>query len=747
MNRTYLTPIVVALSLAGACTEDEAPRVPTPALSSSQPEAGATVPRTGWVALTFESAPDPASFAAFALDCGAGAQPITVDALTDTMVVVNPAGTLPPSSSCTLTWRGPSADESVSFSVAAEGEPVEVVYDRDDLGIAVPFPDDFLLEDADTKTGKVFAMPELEREGGAKIVLTSLSAAVGEADGHSPLAPFVVQLAAEPDPASLPQSPEESLSPLSTMLLIDVDEEGDAFGERVPFTILYKNLSNAQGETEHVMVVYPSRPLSPESEYALVLTKRAFADPTRPLQASPFLLEAMSDERETDAQQKVGAITDEVMGALRKVYAPLRRDDIALVLRSSIRSMDRVADDMLAVRAALDELPAPTFTIDDVSADSGSVAAIVRGTWDAPKFWDGDYVNRDGSGAPLQDGTEPVEFVLALPATPLGTAAPVIMYQHGNPGSASNEVPGQARSHLAEAGFAVIGFTSLLNRPFVGEPDPIGAQLNGIFNSLLANSRFPETVCLITNMEQLAFLRLIEALSTLDVLPMGSPDGTPDLDLEAPLSYLGVSNGSHDGMGLLPFAPEIDAAALTVGGGRYATALFHQDGGMVGASGLYDFVSGIFPDVGRGDLYVGLALVQAATDDQDWLNRSHLLLDGELGANPSILMTEGVGDNWVPPYSTRTGASVLELPHVGPHHATWPVLETVDPPLSANVDGATRGFFQFVAAGQEGLAPTPGCEENEEGHFCAQGAPGVYAQRVHFFTTAQNGTPEIIDPH
>ena len=57
--------------------------------------------------------------------------------------------------------------------------------------------------------------------------------------------------------------------------------------------------------------------------------------------------------------------------------------------------------------------------------------------------------------------------------------------------------------------------------------------------------------------DQMAFLRVIEQLGTLDRLPLPSGDGVPDLDVDAPLSYVGLSMGSVHGSGFLPYAPEI----------------------------------------------------------------------------------------------------------------------------------------------------------------------------------------------
>lgn len=726
---------------------------PTPELVSSSPSEGAVIPRTEWLVLTFAVAPDPASFEGFGLDCGSGAHEVTADPLDETTVVVNPVGTLPPSATCVLSWVGPAGEQRLSFSVAGDGEPVEVVYDRDDASLIVPFPDDFVLDDAETPTGKVVAIPPLERDGaGAPLVVNALAQAIGEADGHSPLAPFVMQLAGPVDPSTIPRTEAESVDPLATILLFETHPDSDTFGQRVPFTSHYRDKTNAQGEPEHVLIIYPGVPLEPRGQYTLVVQRRALADPTRPLQPSSFLTSVFEGARETQGQAKVGAIVDDVLPRLKPLYPPLRADDIALLIRTTIRSMDHVAADMMHVREELDALPLPTFVIDDVAEENdpnSHVAAIVTGTWHAPRWWVGDYVIRDGDGKPFQNTTEPVPFVLALPKTPLNGRAPVVIYQHGNPGTAEGGVPIVASTHLAEAGFAVIGFTSLLSRTYAGELDPVGAQLSSIFTSLITQHRFPETICLITNIEQLGFLKLIEGLEALDVLPLQNGDGVPDLDLDAPLSYFGVSNGAHDAMGLLPFAPEIDAAVLIVGGGRYASSLFHQDGTNVGAGGLYDFVTGVFPDIGRADTYAQLAMVQAAVDNQDWLNRAPLLFRDPLGlgASPSVLMVEGVGDLWTPRQSTRAGAYVFDLPHIGPQYTPSPYLTAVEGPVAANLNDrtATGGLFQFVADGNE-TPPSSGCEGETDGHFCAQIADGAEIQRVQFLLSVQSGAPEIIVP-
>ena len=96
---------------------------------------------------------------------------------------------------------------------------------------------------------------------------------------------------------------------------------------------------------------------------------------------------------------------------------------------------------------------------------------------------------------------------------------------------------------IAENGFAVIGFSDTITRE-VG-PD-IEAQVRDVFTIGLTSGKLPDYWSQATG-EQLSMLRLIEALSSLDVVPLGAPDGEPDLDVaEDGLQDLGVAALYHD---------------------------------------------------------------------------------------------------------------------------------------------------------------------------------------------------------
>jgi hypothetical protein len=413
----------------------------------------------------------------------------------------------------------------------------------------------------------------------------------------------------------------------------------------------------------------------------------------------------------------------------------------------------------MAIKEEVMREPPPGFEITSVQPGSvPQIAAIVRGTWQAPDWRDGKYFRRDAeTGRPIRTKVNSVPFILALPAAAASAPAPITMYQHGNPGSAEREVPSDARDYLADAGFAVIGFTDNLNREVsAGINDPtqaITAQVVDIFFSLIQNRKVPD-YWVQTNGEQIAFLRMIQALGTVDVLPIGNPDGVPELDPAAPLTYVGISQGANYAPGVLPYVPELRAAAVMVGGARLAEVLIHQQ-----PQAFLDQLGAFYPNMTAADIWVALSLFQTIYDNQDEHNHGRFIYRTPLTVNgttrkASILLVEGLNDSLVPNHATESLAwTIGPVPHLLPVQRAVPFLDTIAGPVTANIDDATTAaFYQYVPVGVPGIDPTPGCTvlspiSATEGLYCAQGAAESERQRVVFFQSAlTDAAPTIIDP-
>ncbi|MGH7787859.1 MAG: Ig-like domain-containing protein [Candidatus Binatia bacterium] len=744
---------------------DGCPPEMLPALRTSDPSDGATnVPRTAWIRLEFAEAANPLDVPSDALSCASGGAARAHAVLPD-VIVLNPIDLLPAGETCTIALPGQAP---ITFTVAPEGASPTVIYDRPASDGLLPFPDDFfLVADAATPTGRRVTVPlPAGRPATFEAIFGGLLPETNLNDGFSPIAHFVVELSEAPDLATLPSTPADSLNPLATVGLFDLDPDSPTFGARVPFRLEARTDTSVAEVVSHSLLVFPSIPLTPGGQYALVVSRRVLIDPSRPFGPSAAFAalldpEAVSPGAEFD---RLRAIVEPMLDELgASVTPPLARDDIALALRISIRSSDIIPRDQLAVKQQVLAAPPPAAQIDSVTpSDDPNLVAIVRGTWQAPEWrlprsgMPARYFDRADDGTPRQTGSKAIPFTLALPRAALDGPVPLIMYQHGNPGSSEAEVPSAARRSLASLGFAVIGFTDVLNRelsPGATNPDTaILQQVAPVLDGIVSEQRVPEFWAQ-TRAEQLAFLRMLDGLGRLDVLPIDAPDGVPELAVDLPRGYLGISEGANNGPGFLPYAPEIRAAALVAGGARLGEVLIHQ-----AANTFLTVLGAIYPSLTPAEIWLGLALFQANFDPQDAHNHARFLYREPLTVagttrKASILVIEGLEDSLVPNHATDSLAWAMgPIPHLLTIQRAVPFLDQAEGPLSGNIDAeTTSAFYQYVPVGVEGIDPTPGCvvlspTSANEGHYCAQGAVESFRQRAVFFTSALAGVPVIIDP-
>jgi hypothetical protein len=722
-----------------------------PPLAASGPADGATgVPRSEWLRLRFAQPVPVASKDLVLLLCDGILLGTDAHLAAPDLLVVNPVGSLPAAAECVVGLSTVAGDAFVRFTTAPAGPPFEALYDRRDRNVPLPFPDDFfLVPDASSVTGLRPQIVVPDRSASVESLLGSMVLGVSDLDGWSPIGNLSVELSAAPDPATLPLDPEASLDPLASVGLFDLTPGSATWGERIPFQMTVRSDTIVGRREAHALVIFPGIPLAPRGRYALALTNRVLSLGGQPLARSDFFDEALAPllPGSDEALVRAHALAAELAASLELLDPlPIPREDLALAVRLSVRSMDALPDDLLTLREQV-VAAAPSYTVTSVESGEGDVAAFVHGTFRSPNwmFRLGAFVTRDGSGHPLVAGTLDIPFVLALPGAAVQGHAPLVMYQHGNPGSAEGEVPGAAE-FLAPDGFAVAGFTDPLNRFFAS----VSEQTVGIFGVLLATGDVAE-FWLQTYGEQLAFLRMLRSLDSLDVLPLDAPDGVPDLD-PGTICYEGISHGSNNGPAFLAYAPEIEAASLVVGAQRLAEILEYQDRTLPlgGPRLLTELLPPFVQGVTMPDIWMGLSLFQMIFDRQDphnhasFLYRDPLPVDGTT-QKASILVFEGIGDSFIPSDATRSLAFALgPLPHLAPVVVPVSYLPVTQGPIQANVDAETSAaFVQFAPKGIPGVPPSPGCLAQSEGHYCAQTAPEARALRRSFYRSAVEGVPVI----
>jgi len=749
-----------------------------PLLTSSLAASASDVPRGEWLHLRFAREIAAGAGEGFVLACDGARLAASVIALGARELIVNPEGSLPAAAACELRWRGEDGPQRLVFATAGAGFPAFVRYDRRERRGTAPFPDDFWRRaGSGSDTSERLAIEFSGFREPSQSLVSAFVAGTQGLDGFSPIAHLTVELSEAPDLFSLPHTPADSLDPLATVGLFDLTPGSATYAARVPFRLEVRSDSMESRAPSHALLLFPSQPLTPGGRYGLVVTRRVRVSAARPFEPSPFFAKALappSPAGEDPSVTRVRALASDVLDAVASAaLPPIPRDDVALAVRISVRSTHEIPGDLLAIREEIFAAPPPAISVQRVEAESDAaiaagseVAAIITGTWEAPDFRgdDGNLARDPVSGRPIRTRTRPIGFVLALPRAAQQGPVPVTLYQHGNPGSAEEEVVEQARRSLAAAGFAVIGFTDVVNR----EVSPPGAdleqraqlQVTDLLLHLLWHQRAPD--CWVeTNAEQLAFLRAISELARTSRFELPATERSPaseifGIDAAQPLTLEGISEGASLAASLLPYAPEVRAAALVVGGRRYSEVLIHQQARTF----LNQLASLGFDDLTPIDVWVALALFQTLLDPQDphlhapFLWRDRLALPGS-GRRASVLLVEGVGDGFVPNHATEAlavafgGVAVLE-----PGRASLPGLGTARAPLAGNIDAETTGaLVQWTPLGLPGREPTPGCSEPLagpvawEGHHCAQSAIESRLQRAVFFSSALGGgAPVVVDP-
>lgn len=689
-------------------------------------------------------------------------------------IALRPETRLPPAASCTIRWHVDDRRESLAFVTRGASGPepsssrLQVLYRRHSPEELAPIPDDFwTVADPTTRTGRRLALP-FAGSGDLGRMVDGLRSELDGLDGWSPIAPIVLPLSGAVAEASLPRTVDDSLDPTATVALVDVDPGSPERGRRWPFELVLRHDRSPVGLESHSMWLLPALPLRPGGRYA-VLIRDGLTDPGGRAMVAPLLLRGAlraGDRRLGGATDAVRDVVSPAVSAAREALAiPWSEEELVFAMVFTVRSLDALSRDPLAMRADVAAMTGPRLRLDSVELardPDRPLAAIVRGHFRAPRWRPVGEVafTRDEQGRPQPIGTQEIAFSLALPRSAREQPAPLMMYQHGNPGRAEDEIGAPIQDAFLSAGFAVAGFTDVWNRdPVLLGMEPraaILAQMLSLTASIRLDGHVPDDWIEILG-EQLAFIAALRELGELDVLPAEAPDGRPEIDLRAPLVYEGISQGAIHGQALLAYAPEIRAASLVAGGARLTELLLHQ-----AADSLIETLPIIFGDLRPVDLWALVSLFQVAFDRQDaHLHALRVRSPGSrppaAGPGPSVLLISGRGDRFVPNRASRSLAWVLgPLPWLNGPPIRGIGLPPASAPLRGNLeDGATGAYVELVPAAS-GETPTPGCvgdpaslldELLREGHFCAQLAPESIEQRVTFLRSAvREERPVVIDP-
>jgi dienelactone hydrolase len=368
---------------------------------------------------------------------------------------------------------------------------------------------------------------------------------------------------------------------------------------------------------------------------------------------------------------------------------------------------ERYAQLLAASGASADAVAAAVvFTTQSTTALSEAVSARIQASepdWSAPPDCraSGDTVDCEGQ-ATLEDfrtgdviddaepdGTYDVKFSVWLPKE-RPAPVPVIVFGHGL-GGARDNASGVA-DFLCPEGFAVFAVDALGHGEHPTAPpgnDPFGLIK---FLGLDVATQQVYARRIRDNFRQSAFdkqqlLRILDRHADLD------GDGVDDVDMSRVI-YWGVSLGGIMGAEPLALDPHYSAGILTVAGARLIDIVAE-------APAFAQFQPFLTSFAGGADaLARAVPVIQTVVDGGDPVAYAPHVLGDRLAPGgervPHVLQTMAIGDEIVFNPANRMLARALSVPHVPPVFQEVGLIPVEDAaPVSANVDGASAGLFQY----------------------------------------------------
>jgi hypothetical protein len=645
----------------------------------------------------------------------------------------------------------PATDAGVMLPDAGmpDAGPVRAIFElpRDpssDQLFDLPFPSDLRLTPEGTVDISTFPNPRRN-----SFVEAYVAAFRERQRGFSLNGAIYFRFAHSVDRASLPRTAEQSLLASATVVLVDVDPESPSFGERHPIVVHYQDAATLfwAAHTVALRPVY-GIPLGSARRYAAVVTTGV-----RPAAGGEF-------ERDADFEALLGTGGDEAVTSARAVYGDvfdvLEGAGIARssILAATVFTTQDATGELMAIRDwMVASYPAPALVGTPALLANRTAVQIVEGQYGpspifqegvVPYIEEGGAMELDASGEPTVHGSFDPHFALTIPKTPMPTAGyPIVLYAHGTSGDRTSFI-GDEGSWLAPLGFAVMGIDQIHH----GLRNPSGSDPALLF----FNFSNPDAGRDNNRQSALDVVQQARLIGELEI--SGLPDRTEAVRFDpSRIYFMGHSQGGLNGPLYLAIDDRAQAGVLSAASGVITNALVYKTQPAPGIPSVVTALLGLsgatpaeaYETEGFTVEHPIATLVQTWIDVADAVNYAHMIFesprrygDGTTFAPKSVLMTEGLMDDFSPPVSIEALAGAMFVPHVQPVHSPIQALavrgtSAFSVPVTANVAGglATAGILQFP----------------DEGHFAIYDNDAARMQVLHFFESmATGGLPTISAP-
>jgi hypothetical protein len=591
--------------------------------------------------------------------------------------------------------------------------------------LATPFPSDLLILDDGRLDLRTFPNPF------GSTTLEDFLAIFETAPAWAATTTMYFRVEGGVDESTLPQTPLASVADDSGLFVVELS--GPRAGRRLPIEWRHYPEGTAFLPPGTVAVSLLLGAV-PEGRFALVATSTLrHADGTRLGPSRDFERLLACDlpdlDRNVDCApyqalpQTLGVAADDI--AVAAVITP--RDSSAGLVKAAAKA-----------RAFVPTIRDVVHNADGSNAHFDRYDGVItlaqyqagRPPYDSYDGESGGFVLGD-DGAPVQQRTEDVPFVLTVPKGPMPAAGwCVVINGHGTGGDLESGVgtrAGDESFRLKEAGCAMMAISEPLHRTREGHREGQEETLTfNFFNPLAGRDNWRQSA--------LEKVQQVTALSTLSFTGVGGATVRMDPDQ---IGYFGHSQGGIVGGLLIAVEPRLTGALLSGAGAGFAPSLIEKTDPVVIADVL-KLVLQIPDDEPIDTFHPVPALLQTFVDDADPLNYGALWR--RTPGAPHLLATSGLTDTFTPPRNHAGLAGAFRLPLATPVAEPLEILEVlgidaVASPVSGNLVDAGADDEVRTAA----LVQYP-----RDGHFAIFTNPAAHQLFTHFFQTLrEDGVPTI----
>ena len=548
--------------------------------------------------------------------------------------------------------------------------------------------------------------------------------------GFGTNSPIYFQLTAPPDLTALPNE-IDSLNQNSSIHIIDVDPNSPHRGERFPVRWDFQE-EQTHWQPSNLLAVAPTWgfALRPDTTYAAVVTTDLIS-PTNEFSSVWESEHPLHDHYES----------------LFRTWLELGHS-INKIAHATVFTTQNPLYDLIQISKRIEEeISTPALDQELVWQKEGNGCQYFDGQmlvpiWtfgDKPYATSGGYFGYDDQGRPLVASWELVTFRMSVPDTPMPQEGwPVVIYSHGTGGAyhsfANNSGEMEPATQFTKAEMVGIGISQPLHADRGTGANPELYSFNYL-NPPSARTMFRQGAADQIYLSKVLSKQHHQLTTDTDEVVLLNP---------SQVHYVGHSHGGEVGALALPFMNKyLKSAVLSGAGGALSITLMERDSGTDGVDleTLIENALTLAPNEVISPFHPAIGLVQMLAEVTDPLNYARYWFQDPVywESNPiSVLMTEGMNDEYTPPKSIEILSAAANIPIVGEVHSLNTAYQILG---HLNSDSA----HQNRSAHNDLLITAGLLQYPEDGHFpIFQNADAVDAYRTFLETAVSDSSPSIV---